>query len=225
MGPIDFLIEQLIIPMLSFSYHSIFPNYGVAIIVVTLIIKVLFYPLTKKQFESMKATQKIQPEMKKLQEKYKQQPEKMHKEMMKLWKENNANPLGGCLPALVQLPFFIAIFYTVKSDAFNVLLSAPGVFQGFLPFWAANLTTPDTTYVLPLIVGVTTYFSQKLMTVDSKQATLMAVMPFVMFFICLQMPSGVLLYWASSQLVSLIQQYIVLKPKTELVNVKESNDE
>ena len=110
MKPINYLIDSFMIPFLNFSYENIFPNYGIAIILLTVLIKIVFYPLTKKQFEAMKANQKIQPMMKKIQEKYKGQPEKLHKEMTKLWKENNANPLSGCLPALVQLPVFIAVF-------------------------------------------------------------------------------------------------------------------
>ena len=115
MGPIDLLIQNWMIPFLKFSYQSIYPNYGMSIILLTVLVKMVFYPLTKKQFVQMKVNQKIQPQIKEIQEKYKKQPEKMHKEMSALWKANNANPLSGCLPALVQLPFFFAIFYTMQS--------------------------------------------------------------------------------------------------------------
>lgn len=211
-APIKYLIDTLMIPFLSFSYHSIYPNYGVAIILLTLLIKVLFAPLTKKQFESMKKTQEIQPEIKKIQEKFKDQPEKVHQEMMKIWKEKKVNPLGGCLPAVVQLPFFIAVFYTVSSESFKALLASPGVNQGMFSFWLADLTAPDATYIMPVIIGILTYFTSKMMSPSGqKQPAFMAIMPVFMVVICLRMPAGVLLYWVSSQLISSIQQYLVVK--------------
>ncbi len=225
MGPINYLTDQVMIPFLSYSYTHIFPNYGVAILLLTLVIKILFYPLTKKQFESMKVTQKIQPEMKKLQEKYKGKPEKLHEEMKKLWKEHNANPLGGCLPALVQLPFFFAVFYTVKSPAFQAMVLAPGINHGLFTFWLSNLTLPDKTYLLPVLIAVSTYLSQKMMVMEQSQKALMTVMPVVMFVVCLKMPAGVLLYWAASQLISTLQQYLVVNPlgsSKNLVVVKET---
>lgn len=211
MGPIDYLIKTVMIPFLEFSYETLFPNYGVAIILLTIIIRAAFYPLTKKQFESMKITKELQPQLKKIQEKFKGQPEKLQKEMMKLYRENKANPLGGCLPALVQLPFFIAIFYTINSDAFANLISQPGINPGFLSFWIPNLSNPDKTFLLPLVIGVTSYLSQKMMTIDPKQAAIFMFMPFFMFFICIKMPAGVLLYWATSQALSVAQQYYFLK--------------
>jgi YidC/Oxa1 family membrane protein insertase len=211
MNPINYLIDTIFIPFLQFSYSTIIPNYGVAIILLTLFIRAIFYPLTRKQFESLKATQKIQPKVKKLQEKYKKEPEKMQAEMMKLWKENNANPLGGCLPALVQLPFFFAIFYTIKSDTFTQLLTQPGINPGLFPFWLSNLSQPDGTYILPILIGVLTYASQKLTTVDQKQMAMLVFMPVVMVVICINMPAGVLIYWATSQFVSTAQQYFIMQ--------------
>ena len=212
MGPIRYLTDQVMIPFLTFSYHTIWPNYGVSILLLTLVIKLLFYPLTKKQFESMKITQKIQPQMKKLQEKFKGQPEKLHQEMMKLWKEHNANPLGGCLPALVQLPFFFAVFYTVKSPGFQAIVLAPGINHGLFSFWLSNLTLPDHTFILPVLIAVSTYLSQRMMVMEQSQRALMTVMPVVMFVVCLKMPAGVLLYWAASQLILTVQQYLILNP-------------
>jgi YidC/Oxa1 family membrane protein insertase len=224
MGPINYLTNEIMIPFLTFSYNSIYPNYGVSILLLTLVIKLLFYPLTKKQFESMKITQKIQPKMKKIQEKFKGQPEKIHQEVMKLWKENNANPLGGCLPALVQLPVFFAIFYTVKSPVFISIVKAPGINHGLFPFWLADLTLKDSTYILPALVAISMYLSQKMMVVDESQKTLMTVMPIVMFVVSISMPAGVLLYWAASQLISTLQQYLILNPigKSKTIVVKEN---
>ncbi|MFC1771702.1 YidC/Oxa1 family membrane protein insertase, partial [Candidatus Margulisiibacteriota bacterium] len=185
-------------------------NYGIAILLLTLLTKIIFHPLTNKQMKAMNAQKKIQPELKKLQEKYKDQPKKLQEEMMKLWKTHKANPLSGCLPILIQLPFFIAIFYTMRSPSFLALLAEPGVNPGLLPFWASNLGLPDKTYILPIIVAATTYFSQKMMTTDPKQAKIFAFMPILMFFISMNMPSGVLLYWGASQAMSLVQQYYII---------------
>ncbi len=220
MNPIDYLINEFMIPFLRFSYDSIYPNYGIAILLLTILVKILFVPLTQKQFKAMKETQKIQPEIKKIQEKYKGQPDKASKEMMQLWKTHKVNPLGGCLPALVQLPVFIAIFYTIKSPGFNALISQEGINRGLFSFWIPDLTLPDTFMVLPIFIALATYISQKMTITDPKQATLMMFMPFMMFFLCLKMPGGVLLYWAASQVLSSIHQYIVMRPALA-VTVKE----
>jgi YidC/Oxa1 family membrane protein insertase len=215
MNPITWLVNNLMMPFLNFSYENIFPNYGVAIILLTLVVKIVFYPLNNKQFESMKAQKKIQPELKKLQEKYKDQPEKLNKEMLKLWKENNANPFSGCLPVLIQMPFFFAIFYTIRSEAFKVVIAQPGINSGFLPFWLSDLGMPDKTYILPVIIGITMYLSQKMTVTDPKQAKMFMFMPFLMVFICFNLPSGVLLYWAVSQILQIAQQSYMLKKEPE----------
>jgi YidC/Oxa1 family membrane protein insertase len=224
MNPITFLVENMMLPFLTFSYEHIVPNYGIAILLLTLVIKIIFYPLTNKQFQSMQMQKKIQPEIKKLQEKYKGEPEKLQKEMMKVWKENKANPLSGCLPTLIQLPFFFAIFYTMKSDAFMNLIAQPGVNPGLFPFWVSNLGVPDKTFILPVLVGISTYLSQKMMTTDPKQAKIFMFMPFFMVFICLKMPTGVLLYWATSQILSVAQQYMIMKRseiKSDIIDIKQ----
>lgn len=211
MGFFNYLIDTVTIPFLNFSYEILFPNYGVAIIIMTVLIRAAFYPLTIKQFQSMKVARELQPELKKIQEKYKGQPEKLQKEMMRLYRENNANPLGGCLPALIQLPFFFLVFYTIQSDSFTALLVQPNVNAGFMSFWITDLSKSDPSYILPIIIGVTSYLSQKMMTIDPKQAAMFIFMPFIMFFVCLKMPAGVLLYWATSQGLSVAQQYYYLR--------------
>ena len=170
-GPIDFLIDNMMLPFLKFSYASIFPNYAIGIILLTILIKVLLYPLTQKQFHSMKAMQKLQPKMKELREKHKKDPQKLQQEMLSLYKETGINPLGGCLPMLVQLPFLFALFYTMSSDKFKVLISEEGVFPGLFSFWLPNLSEPDNLFILPIVIGIATYTSQKLtpMTTDSPQ--------------------------------------------------------
>lgn len=225
-----FLTDDIMLPFLNYSY-SIVPNYGLAIILLTVIIKLAFYPLSKKQFRSMRLSQKIQPELKALQEKYKGDPQTLQKEMMRLWKDNKVNPLGGCLPILVQIPFFFAIFYTVTGDKFKEILTEPGINAGLFSFWLPNLAVHDTFYILPILIGVGTYISQKMMPIDPKQAAIFMFMPFLMAVISMKMPAGALLYWAVSTLVSVAQQYWFLSrhaddkqdPNTITVTVRNKN--
>lgn len=207
----DVIINNLMIPFLKFSYQHIYPNYGLAIILLTLFVKVIFYPLTKKQFQAMKKNQKLQPLIKEIQEKYKGQPEKLQKELMKFWKENKFNPLSGCLPALLQLPIFLAIFWTINSAAFKGLLVQPGINPGFLPFWVPNLALADHTLILPILISLLTYLSQKSFNIDPQQAAIFMFMPFIMFIISWQMPGGVLLYWGTSTLISWLQQLWIMR--------------
>jgi YidC/Oxa1 family membrane protein insertase len=202
------LTDDIMLPFLNYSY-SIIPNYGFAIILLTLVIKIAFYPLSKKQFESMKMSQKIQPIIKDLQATHKKDPQKLQQEMMGVWKEHKVNPLGGCLPMLVQIPFFFAIFYTVTGDAFKAILLQPGINAGLFPFWLSNLAMPDKTFILPIVIGIATYLSQKMMTIDPKQAAIFMFMPFLMVIISLKMPAGALLYWAVSTIASVVQQYLL----------------
>lgn len=211
MGLFDQLINSIMIPFLEFSYQFIFPNYGIAILLLTLVIKLIFYPLTHKQFKSMEEMKKVQPQLKAIQKKHKDNPKKLQQEMINLYKTNNVNPFSGCLPMLVQLPIFFAVFYTIKSDTFNALLTQPGANAGFLPFWITNLSAPDPIYLLPILVGLSTWWSQKLMVTDPNQQKIMAFMPIMMTVICFKMPAGVLLYWASSQIISTVQQLSITK--------------
>jgi len=218
MGPIDFLIENFMIPFLKFSYHNIYANYAIGIILLTIIIKVILYPLTHKQFTSMKQMQVLQPKFKALKEKHKKNPQKLQQEMVGLYKEHGVNPLSGCLPMVVQLPFLFALFYTMTSDSFKALLSESNVFPGLTSFWLPNLTQPDTLFILPAIIGVSTYLSQKHSpSADPNQQKIMQFMPILMVVICFKMPAGVLLYWASSQIISTFQQMHIMKqnPQTK----------
>ncbi|NDC82696.1 protein translocase component YidC [bacterium] len=212
MGIFDFLASHLMLPFLNFSYHHLYPNYGIAIILLTLAIKLAFFPLSKKQFEAMKISQKIQPEIKRIQDELKDQPEKMQAEILRVWRENKANPLGGCLPILIQLPFFFGIYRTINGDAFKAILATPGIKAGMFPFWLTNLAHPDPWFILPVVIAVSTFLSQRMMTMDPTQKAVFMFMPVIMGFISLKMPAGVLIYWAAQQIFSNIQQYIMLKP-------------
>ena len=135
--------------------------------------------------------------------------------MISLYKETGINPLGGCLPMLIQLPFLFALFYAMGSDKFNLLISQEGVFPGLSTFWLPNLSQSDHLFILPIVIGLSTYYSQKLtpMSSDSPQTKIMGFLPIFMVVICIKMPAGVLLYWASSQIISTIQQLSIVKTR------------
>jgi len=199
-------------------FYEVSGNYGIAIILLTISIKLLFYPLSVKQFKAMHGMKKIQPKIKELQKKHAKtkNPEKMQQEMIALYKEHGVNPLGGCLPLVIQMPFMIALFYTLRSDMF-VNLQAD---KSFL--WITNLTQPDqlmifgvTVPIMAILVGLSTYFSQKSMSTDPEQAKMMAFMPFMLFFISIKLHAGVLLYWVVSNIITTAQQMYLEKKFTK----------
>ncbi len=184
-------------------------GYGVAIILLTLIVRTLFWPITHKSTESMKEMQKVQPLVKEIREKYKDKPQKMNQEVMALYKEHKINPMAGCLPILVQMPVFIALF-TVLRSAVELRYS------GFL--WIADLSEPEGLFagavpvvgslnILPLVMAGTMFWQQKLTPSggDPQQQKMMMFMPFMMLFLFYSMPSALVLYWSVSQGVSIAQ--------------------
>ena len=129
---------------------------------------------------------------------------------MKIYKEHKINPAGGCLPMLIQLPFLFALFYTMNGDSFSQLISQGNVFPGLTSFWLSNLSLPDNFYILPVIIGLATYYGQKMSTTDPNQQKILMFMPFLMVIISFKMPAGVLLYWAISQIISSGQQILIM---------------
>ena len=219
-GPIKFLIEAFMLPFLNFSYETIAPNYGISIILLTIVIKIIFYPLMNKQYKSMKQMQDIAPKMTEIRQKHKSNPQKMQQEVMKLYKDHNVNPLQGCLPMLLQIPFFIAIYATIISEQFQAAIHSPGINTGLFSFWLSDLTVADGTYILPIILAIFTFYSQKMMMVDPKQKQLLYLSPIMILIFGLQLPSGVLLYWATSTVLSTVQQFMISKPySSEILNV------
>lgn len=217
---IDFIVDGVILKFLTFSYTTLVPNYGIGIILLTLIVKLVFYPLTRKQFQAMHAMKQLQPQLQEIQKKYKSDPKQLQVNMMQLYKNNNVNPLSGCLPLLVQLPIFFAIFHGINSDTFSAMTHEIDTYSGFIPYWIDDLTQSDRFWGLPVLVGLSTYVSQKLMPVNPQQQKIMAFLPFVMIFVSSTMPAGVLLYWATSQIVATIQQVIVTR-RLDDVGVKQ----
>jgi YidC/Oxa1 family membrane protein insertase len=193
--------------------NGIIPNddisFGLAIIIFTILIRVLLLPLSIKQTKSTAKMGAIGPEVKKVQAKYKSDPQKSQQEVMKLYKENGVNPMGGCLPMLIQMPILFAMFYVFRNLDMNG--------AGFL--WMKDLTLKDPLYILPVLSMVTTYFSSKLMQPKtsgdegkSKQtSTMNVVMAIFMGFMSLNFPGALVLYWVLNNILQVIQTLAINK--------------
>ena len=206
-GSLKWLCEALVWSLKGL--HSVIPNYGVAIILLTLIVRIIFWPLTHKGTESMKRLQELQPKLKELQVKYKDKPQKLQQETMAMYREHKVNPLGGCLPMLVQIPVFFALF--------NVLRSAIELrYAGFL--WVADLSAPENLFagmlpfglalnILPIVMAVTQAWQQHLTPSggDPAQQKMMMFMPIIMLAFLYSMPSALVLYWTANQVLMIIQ--------------------
>lgn len=180
-------------------------NYGWAIVILAFLLQLAMSPLSLKSFKSMQAMQKVQPLMKQIQQKYKDDPKRMNAEMMELYKSKKVNPMGGCLPMLLQLPIFWGLFMALRN-AFE-LRHAPFM------FWIKDLSTYDPYYVLPIVMGGAMLLQQKL-TAPSQpgaQGKMMMLMPIFFTFIFLKFPAGLVLYWLTSNIVSIAQQYLIKK--------------
>jgi YidC/Oxa1 family membrane protein insertase len=196
-------------------FYSFFHNYGVAIILVTIVFKAIFWPISQKGMKSMKNMQKLQPKMVKIKEKYKGDPAKMNQEVMNLYKTYKVNPLGGCLPMVLQIPVFFALY--------KVLLM--GIELRHAPFmlWITDLAAPDRLWigfdipylgglpVLTLLMGASMFYQQKLTptTADPMQAKIMMFLPVIFTFLFLNFASGLVLYWFVNNLLSILQQVLI----------------
>lgn len=238
MNPIDYLRDELMIPIITFFHGALpFHNWGLAIVLLTLTVKFLLFPLNAKQFRSMRIMQKLQPRLKAMQEQYrdKKNPEQMREfqsQMMALYKEHNITPLSGCLPLLIQLPILIALYYTLTApvivDAIHMGPAAQSAFifiQNLLSFGAHEtylhgpLPSPGTyqlihwdNIVLIVLYTASSYFTQKMMTTNpndpmQKQMLLMSLLLGPMFG--LVMPSGVLLYIVVSSAFTIVQYQVL----------------
>ena len=191
-------------------FYTWFPNYGVSIILLTLLIRLITFPLQWKSFVSMKKLQIVQPELTKIREKFKDDPQRMQKESMELFKRSGANPLGGCLPLLLQMPVFFA-FYKVLYSAVE-LVDAPFM------LWIHDLSNKDPYYVLPLLMTGAMFLQQKLTpnTIsDPVQKKVMMFMPLVFGFIMKDLPSGLSLYIFVSTIFGILQQLLVFARKSD----------
>ncbi len=196
-------------------FNDYIRNYGVAIILLTVLIKGVFWPITQKGMKSMKNMQKLQPKVAKLKEKFKDDPQKMNQEMMSLYKTYKVNPLGGCLPLVLQIPFFFALY--------KVLLMSIELRHAPFMLWINDLSAPDRLWVgfdipflhgipvLTLLMGGSMYLQQKMTptTADPTQARIMQMLPIIFTFMFLNFASGLVLYWFVNNLLSILQQQLI----------------
>ena len=178
------------------------PSYGLAIILMTILIKLLMFPLTQKQLTSMRNMQELQPKLKYIQEKYKNDPKTMQAKTMEMYKENNASPFSGCLPLLIQMPIFIAFYQALYSFPFSNEAHA-----SFL--WIPNIGVADPFYIIALLAALTTFLQQRISMVstqDQTQRMMLYVMPVMMGFIAFRLPAGLPLYWVIFNILGILQQ-------------------
>ena len=187
-------------------FYKLIPNYGLAIIILSALIKILFWPLTHKSQKSMKEMQKIQPKIAELREKYKNNKEELQRRTMELYRTHKVNPLGGCLPILIQLPVFFALYRVLLNSI--ELRHAP-----FISSWINDLSAKDPTYISPLLMGASMFIQQKMTPTvgDPTQAKMMLAMPIVFTFLFLNFPSGLVIYWLVTNILSIGQQYYINK--------------
>ena len=200
-------------PLLTYCYNLTealgFPSYGIAIIIMTIGIKAILAPLTAKQVKSMKGMQKLQPKMKEIQNKYKNDPQRAQQEIAKMYKELGVNPLSGCLPLLVQMPFLIAIFYALQGYPYDP------AYESFL--WLPSLGEADHLYILPVLSALSTFVMSKQTAQDAtgagagQQKIMQIFMPLFIGYISLNFPSGLVIYWVVSNIFQMIQQFFIYR--------------
>lgn len=198
-----------------------FANYGIAIILMTILVKALMYPLTAKQVRSMKAMQELQPALKKLQKDYKNNPQLLQQKMAELYKEAGVNPLAGCLPLLIQMPILMGVYYCLYGYSY----SGDPTF-----LWLTSLSDTDPLYVLPILSALTTYIQQKQTMAnngqDNQQMKIMSyMMPLFIGWISLNFPSGLVVYWVTMNICQIAQQWYMFRSDKKLDVTVEDTEE
>jgi YidC/Oxa1 family membrane protein insertase len=198
------IISEPLFWLLS-KVHSLVQNWGLAIIFVTILIKLAFFKLTQASGRSMAKMRKIQPRMKALQERYKDDRQQLSQAMMELYKREKVNPAAGCLPILIQMPFFLAFYW--------VLLESVEMRQAPFALWITDLSSRDPYFILPIIMGAAMLFQQKLnpAPADPVQAKVMQIMPVIFTGFFAFFPSGLVLYWVTNTTLSIAQQWHINK--------------
>jgi YidC/Oxa1 family membrane protein insertase len=194
--------------------YSVIPNYGIVVVIFAFLIKLITYPLSRKQNLAMARMKELQPKMEAIKEKFKNDPQRMNKEVMKMYKEAGANPLSGCLPMLPQMPLFFALF-----TVFRTTIQFRGAsFAG----WITDLSTPDPYYILPIIMVVVMFIQQKLTMTDPKNKLLIYAMPLFFGWISINFPAGLVLYWTAFSLISFLETIFIRRQQaqTDVVEVK-----
>lgn len=198
------------------ALHNFIPNYGVVIIIFSVLMKLVFFPLTYTGMRSMKKMQHLQPHLKKVQEQHKNDPGKLNQETMALYKKHGVNPFSGCIPLVLQMPVFFALY--------SVLINTIELRQAPFMLWITDLSLPDSIVsfggklpfvgweslsLLPVLMGVAMFFQQKMTTVDPKQKMMVYMMPVFMVFIFMSLPAGLNLYWLINNILSIGEQYLI----------------
>lgn len=194
--PIFWLLEQ---------FHKLFNNWGWAIVFVTITLKALFYKLSQASYRSMAKMRKLQPKLQQLKERYADDKQKFNMALMELYRKEKVNPLGGCLPILVQIPVFIALYW--------VLIESVEMRQAPFILWLNDLSAKDPYFILPLIMGVSMYIQQKLNPppTDPVQAKVMQFFPLIFTGFFAFFPSGLVLYWVVNNILSILQQWHITR--------------
>jgi len=192
-------ISRVIMAVLNFIY-SLIGNYGFAIMIFGLLIKLIFFPLSRQMILSQHKMQMVQPELKKIQQKYKNDPQRVNQEMMHLYKTYKVNPLSGCLPLIIQMPIFFALFRTLTT-------SIEFRHANFI-FWITDLSLKDPYYVLPISMGIMMVVQSLTTTIDPRQRLMIIFMPIVMVWIFINLPSGLQLYWFTYNIFTLLEHFI-----------------
>lgn len=206
---LSMLVQQALAFFYSLTSSAGIPNYGVAIIIMTIVVKMLLWPLTQKQIQSMKDMMKIQPMMDDIRKRYANDKERMNLELANLYKKMNVNPLSGCLPLVIQFPIMIGIFYGIRDFQYV----GP---SGFL--WMESISNPDPWYILPVLSALTTFITSKqTMPAGGKSSgplntkMMTYFMPLFIGYISLQFPAGLVLYWVVMNLMQILQQSLMAK--------------
>lgn len=211
-------IAQFFSKILTFIY-TVVPNFGVSIIILTVLIKLVTFPLNQKQLQSSKRMQELNPEIKKIQQKYKDDKAKQNQAMTEFMQKNKINPMAGCLPMLVQLPILYGIFrllretgtflgesintFLIPSFSFIDLAVSPSSFQGDLP-------QQIIYYIFPVLSGVSTYIYQKLTMTDTSQKMLLYMMPAMFIFFSFSFPAGLIIYWITNNVLTMGQHFLII---------------
>ncbi|NLY90558.1 MAG: membrane protein insertase YidC [Firmicutes bacterium] len=202
------MISSILATIMTFFHNTLGVGWGTAIIFLTLVVKIVLFPFTLSQIKSAEGMKKIQPEIQKIQAKYKNNPEEQQRKMMELYQKNKVNPLGGCLPLLLQLPVLWALFGLLNSpEKYNIDFSNA-------VFLTMDLTKSHSYWLLAVISGLTSFIQQKMTTVsmaDSSQSTFLYIMPVFMGWITYTLKAGVGLYWVASTVIGIVQQWIITR--------------
>ncbi|HET7269540.1 MAG TPA: YidC/Oxa1 family membrane protein insertase [Rubrobacter sp.] len=187
------------------TFHGWGAPWWLAIVMLTIIVRGLLFPITYRQVKSMRRMQELKPEMDEVRSRYKDDVPKQREEMTKLYQERNVNPLGGCLPVVIQLPIFLVLYYTIRH--FDKLES----FRTGGLFWFKDLTQPDHLFILPVLYVLTMMASQEITIRNTapQQAQLMRFLPIIFGFFLARFPSGLFVYWVTSNLITFTQNYVI----------------